>query len=443
MTPDILLTNLLLPNASDDCLTNDSCIAIQGETICQIGPASAFEEIQAKTVINCHGQLALPGLINSHCHAAMTLFRGLADDLSLTDWLHNHIFPAESQYVKPDMVYWCSKLAAAEMILSGTTTVADGYFHEQQAAQAFADAGLRAVAAQGVIDFPAPGVPNPEKKIDHIAEFISQCQNNPLVQPAVFAHSPYTCSPDTLVAAKELSRTENILFFIHIAETEQEAEMILEKQGDSPVRHLHALGLLDPATVCIHGVWLDEQDMDILAETGAGVVVCPQSNLKLASGIAPLQELLARNIRVGIGTDGAASNNRLDLIREMDICAKIQKMQKREQLDPVAVPAGKIVKMATQDGAAILGLEEKIGQLEVGKKADIILLNLDTAHLQPVHGAGLPIYAAQGSDVQTVLINGEVVMKDRKILSFDLAETLAQVRRLADQVKEGRVKTAI
>lgn len=212
--------------------------------------------------------------------------------------------------------------------------------------------------------------------------------------------------------------------------------MIQEAQGDSPIRHLHALGLLDPATICIHGVWLDEQDMDILAETGAGVVVCPQSNLKLASGIAPLQELLARNIRVGIGTDGAASNNRLDLIREMDICAKIQKMQKREHLDPVAVPAGKIVNMATQEGAAVLGLEEKIGQLRVGKKADIMLLNLDTAHLQPFHGSDLPLYAAQGTDVQTVLINGTVVMQDRKILSFDVAETLEQVRQLADQVKK-------
>ncbi|MCI5178233.1 MAG: amidohydrolase [Candidatus Electrothrix sp. AW3_4] len=446
MRPDILLTNISLPAPNngdgEQPIIADYCIAVQGDTLQGIGPASKFKAVEAKTVINCHGQLALPGLINGHCHAAMTLFRGLADDLSLTDWLHNHIFPAESLYVQPDMVYWCSKLAAAEMILSGTTTVADGYFYEQQTAQAFADAGLRAIAAQGVIDFPAPGVPDPEKKITHAAKFISQWKGHSLIEPAVFAHSPYTCSSETLVAAKELSRSDNTLFFIHTAETEQEAEMIQSPQGDSPVRHLHALGLLDPATVCIHGVWLDEQDMDILAETGAAVVVCPQSNLKLASGIAPLQELLARNIRVGIGTDGVASNNRLDLIREMDICAKIQKMQKREQFDPVAVPADKIVKMATQEGAAVLGLEEKIGQLKVGKKADIILLKLDTAHLQPFHGSDLPLYTAQGADVQTVLINGEIVMQDRKILSFDLAETLEQVRRLAEQVKEGRMKTA-
>ena len=439
MTPDILLTDICLPNSSEGAgnvtdvpLKANCCIAVQGENICKIGPASEFKNIKAKTVINGHGQLALPGLINGHCHAAMTLFRGLADDLSLGDWLNNHIFPAEAKHVTPDMVYWCSKLAAAEMILSGTTTVADGYFHEHHAAKAFADVGLRAVAAQGVIDFPAPGVPDPQKKIDHAADFLARWRSHPLVQPAVFAHSPYTCSPETLVAAKELARSENALFFIHTAETEQESTMIQGRLADSPVRHLHKLGLLDSATVCIHAIWLDEQDLDILTETGAGVVVCPQSNLKLASGTAPLQAMLARGIRVGIGTDGAASNNRLDLIREMDVCAKLHKLR---DLDPVAVPAAQIVNMATSGGASVLDLQKKVGELEVGKKADIILINLDAPHLQPVHGSDLSIYAAQGSDVQTVLINGTPVMENRKILSFDLEETLEQVRRLADQVK--------
>jgi 5-methylthioadenosine/S-adenosylhomocysteine deaminase len=437
MKSDILLTDICLSDPFGDTgdapIKSDCCLAVQGDVIRQIGPASEFKAIEAKTVINGHGQLALPGLINGHCHAAMTLFRGLADDLSLADWLNNHIFPAEAEHVTPDMVYWCSKLAAAEMILSGTTTVADGYFHEHHAAKAFADAGLRAVAAQGVIDFPAPGVPDPEKKINHAAEFLACWQSHPLVRPAVFAHSSYTCSPETLVAAKELARLEKTLFFIHVAETEQEAGMIQGQQGDSPVRHLHELGILDAETVCIHANWLDEQDLDILAETKAGVVVCPQSNLKLASGTAPLQALLARGIRVGIGTDGAASNNRLDLIREMDVCAKWHKLR---DLDPVAVPANKIVSMATRGGASVLGLHEKIGQLEVEKKADIILVNLDVPHLQPVHGSDLSVYAAKGSDVQTVLINGNLLMQDLRILSFDLEETLEQVRRLADQVKK-------
>lgn len=433
MLPDILLDNVCLPDSSGKNLIRHCCIAVQGEIIRQIGPAHEFDTVEAETVINCHGQLAFPGLINGHCHAAMTLFRGLADDLSLSDWLTKHIFPAEAEYVEPEMVYWCSKLAAAEMILSGITTVADGYFHEHYAAQAFADAGLRAVAAQGIIDFPAPGVPDPQEKIKHAAQFLAQWRNHALISPAVFAHSPYTCSPDTLLAAKELARSEKAFLCLHTAETEQESSMIQEKRGDSPVRHLHNLGILDSETVCIHAVWLDEQDLDILAESGAAVVVCPQSNLKLASGTAPLQAMLDRNLRVGIGTDGTASNNRLDLLREMDICAKLHKLP---NLDPVAIPAAQIVKMATKGGASVLGLNKKIGQLEVGKKADIILINPDAPHLQPLHRAELPFYAAQGSDVQTVLINGKLLMRDRTILSFDPEETMEQVRRLAGRIKE-------
>ena len=432
MTPDILLTDICLPDpCGDPPIKTNYCIALQGNIIRHIGPANEFNTGKAKTVINGHGQLALPGLINGHCHAAMTLFRGLADDLSLADWLNKHIFPAEARHVTPDMVYWCSKLAAAEMILSGTTTVADSYFYEHHAAKAFTDAGLRAVAAQGVIDFPAPGVPDPGKNIDHAAEFLAQWQNHPLIHPAVFAHSPYTCSSETLVAAKKLAHAEKTLLFIHTAETEQEASMIQGKQGDSPLRHLHKLGILDAETVCIHAVWLDDQDLDIIAETGSSIVVCPQSNLKLASGITQLQAMLARGIRVGIGTDGAASNNRLDMIREMDICAKLHKLR---DLDPVAVPASTIVNMATSKGASVLGLHKKVGQLKMGKQADIILINLDTPHIQPMHGSNLPFYAAQGSDVQTVLINGEIVMQERKILNFDLKETLEQVRRLANQI---------
>ncbi|MCI5212017.1 MAG: amidohydrolase, partial [Candidatus Electrothrix sp. ATG2] len=220
MMSDILLTNICLPDPTgDQPIIEDCCIAVQGEKIQQVGPASECSIVEAKTVINGHGQLALPGLINGHCHAAMTLFRGLADDLRLNDWLNEHIFPAEARHVVPEMVYWCSKLAAAEMILSGTTTVADGYFYEHRAARAFVDAGLRAVAAQGVIDFPAPGVPDPEKKIKHAAEFLAQWRQHPLIRPAVFAHSPYTCSPKTLIAAKELARSRGTPLFIHTAET--------------------------------------------------------------------------------------------------------------------------------------------------------------------------------------------------------------------------------
>jgi len=434
MKTDILITDICLPGRQNEqAIIENCCITINGDTIQQIGPAADFGEVRANAIINGRNQLAMPGLINTHCHGAMTLFRGLADDLELSRWLDEHIFPAEAANVNPDMVYWCTKLAAAEMILSGTTTVADGYFHEHDAARAFADAGMRAVAAQGIIDFPAPGVPDPAENIAAAGEFIDHWLNkNPLITPAVFAHSPYTCSEATLQRAKELARAKDVPLFIHVAESRFEPDMITDMQGGSPIRHLDALDILDPATICVHCVWADEEDIEILAERGAKVVVCPQSHQKLASGIAPLETMLDKGIRAGLGTDGAASNNNLDMFREMDVCAKIQKIR---FLDPVAVPAAEVLVMATAGGAAVLGMEESIGSLAPGKKADIILVNVDTPHLQPMHGTDLLVYAADGADVQTVFINGKPVMQDRKLLSFDLAETLHQVRLLAGRLK--------
>ena len=433
METDILITNIQLPGRLGETpLVKDCSIAIKGEQIVRIGPADEFSSVSGKKIINGQNRLAMPGLINCHCHGAMTLFRGLADDLQLGDWLNDHIFPAEAAHATPEMVYWCTKLAAAEMILSGTTTVADGYFHEQEAARAFSDAGMRAVAAQGVIGFPAPGVVDPADNISAAGAFIDQQQaDGPLVEPAVFAHSPYTCDPETLQAAKALAREKGVSLFIHLAESRSEPEMIIGMQGESPVRHLDALGILDPDTVCIHCVWVDEADLDILAASGAGVVVCPQSNLKLASGIAPLADMLARGISVGLGTDGAASNNSLDMFREMDLCAKVQKCR---NLDPVAVPASRILEMATSGGAAVLGREADLGSLEPGKKADIILIDVDVPHLQPMHGVDLLVYGAGKAEVRTVLINGQLVMEERKLLNFDLAETMQRVRALAEVV---------
>ena len=430
MKTDILITNICLPGESNEQpIIKDCCIAIRGDQIQQIGPAADFSTIEAKTVINGNNQLAMPGLVNTHCHGAMTLFRGMADDLELGEWLNEHIFPAEAKHLNPEMVYWCTKLAAAEMILSGTTTVADGYFHEHDAAQAFADAGMRAVAAQAVIDFPAPGIPDPAQKIAVVSEFIDHWQQrNPLITPAIFAHSPYTCNADTLRDAKQLALDKGVPFFIHAAESRAEPDMISDMQGGSPIRHLDALGILDSTTICVHCVWMDDEDMDILAERRAGVATCPQSNLKLTSGIAPLKTMLDKGIQVGLGTDGAASNNGLDMFQEMDTCAKVQKIR---SLDPVAVPAADVLAMATSGGAKILGMDNQIGSLAIGKKADIILINLDQPHLQPMHGIDLLVYAAGGGDVQTVLINGKVVMRDRELLSFDLRETLCRVRELS------------
>lgn len=430
MNDDLLITDcLLLPEPGRLPVCGPGFIAVRDGLIRDLGPMEHCPPRGTGTVVDGQGQLAMPGLVNGHCHAAMTLFRGLADDLSLAAWLHDHIFPAEARLVDARMVEICSRLAAAEMLLAGITAVADGYFHPQAVARACADAGLRCVAAQGIVDFPAPGVEDPSRNIEAARAFLCDWQGRePLVTPALFAHSPYTCSNATLRRAKELSREFACPLFIHLAETREEQVQIAEPQAPTPVRHLDALGLLDADTVCVHVVWAEPEDLDLLAARGCRVVVCPQSNCKLASGRAPLAAMLARGIPVGLGTDGAASNNGLDLFREMDLAAKIQKIK---PLDPVAVPADTILDMATRQGAAAIGLAGGCGTLAAGAPADLILIDLARPHLQPFHNPSLLVYGAGPADVTTVLVNGRLVVKGGRLLTLDVEALMGQVRELA------------
>ena len=436
MSNDILIINAtLLPlSATMPEMIQHGYLAVKDGKIKALGPMTDLaDEDGADTIIDGSGHLVMPGLVNTHTHAAMSLFRGLADDLELMTWLNEHIFPAEAKSVNPEMVYWCSKLAAAEMILAGTTTVADGYFLEDSAAEAFTDCGIRSVVAQGVIDFPAPGVPDPAQNVEAAAHFIDRWQaKNKLIIPAIFCHSPYTCSPDTLKKAKEAARRKNARLFIHVAETKAEIQQIQEQHNTTPVRYLANLGILDKDTICVHCVWLDEGDIAILAKSGTKVSTCPQSNMKLGSGIAPLSKMLAAGISVGLGTDGCASNNTLDLFSEMDICAKLHKVK---DLDPTALPAKTVLEMATTGGATALGLADQIGSLSPGKKADVILLDLMQPHLQPFYHAYPLVYAANGADVSTVIIDGKIVMQDRQVLTFDVKEAMLKVRKLADSLK--------
>jgi 5-methylthioadenosine/S-adenosylhomocysteine deaminase len=413
-----------------------SYLAVQEGTIVEIGTmADLPPRPAAARAIDAAGNLLLPGLVNCHCHGAMTLFRGLADDLPLMTWLNEHIFPSEARLVDAEMVYWCSKLAAAEMLMGGTTTVADAYFHEDAAAQAFCATGLRAVAAQGIIDFPAPGVPDPTQNIAAAAEFLATWQGkNSLLTPALFCHSPYTCSPDTLQRAKALAREAGSLFFIHLAETREEGRQIKEQHGHTPVGLLHDLGLLDAETICVHCVWLDEEDIGLLRESGAKAVTCPESNMKLGSGIAPLAALRGAGVRVGLGTDGCASNNDLDLFQEMGICARLHKIAAH---GPSHLPATTLLGMATGEGSGILGLAGQTGRLAPGLRADCIIVESKQPRPNAVHNPESLVYAGRGSDVSTVIIDGRVVMEERRLLSFDLAETLNEVRRLARRVRAG------
>lgn len=441
-THDLLITNAsLLANPAHGRVQEAAYLAVRDGAIAGIGamadlpvPAPAL----AERIIDAADNLVMPGLINCHCHGAMTLFRGLADDLPLMTWLTEHIFPSEARLVDAEMVYWCSKLAAAEMILSGTTTVADAYFHEDAAARAFCEAGMRAVAAQGIIDFPAPGVPDPKENITQAANFLSAWQGkNSLLTPALFCHSPYTCGADTLQRAKELAREAGSLFFIHLAETRGEVAQSKKQHGRTPAGLLHSLGLLDEQTICVHSVWLEKEDIELLRESGAKMVTCPESNMKLASGIAPLAELMEAGVPVGLGTDGCASNNDLDLFQEMGCCARLHKVA---ALEPTRMPAAGVLGMATGGGAGVLGMAGQTGRLAIGMRADCIIIDHNQPRLTPFHNSATLVYAGRGSDVATVIIDGRVIMEERRLLSFDLEEALGEVRRLARRVKSRGVK---
>lgn len=430
MPNNLLLINcLLLAHVADRQL---SYLLVRNGKIAAIGPMAACPLPGGMATVDGGGNLVLPGLINGHNHCAMTLFRGMADDLALSDWLYNHIFPAEAALVNPEMVYWCTLLAAAEMISSGTTSVADGYFFSATAAEALRDAGMRAVIAHGIVDFPAPSVPDPSKNIETVEGFLRHWQGrSSLITPAVFAHAPYTCSPRTLRRAKELADRYGTKLFIHVAETANEQATIIEPQGPTPLQHLANLGILDAHTVLVHGVWLDGADLDILAASGAAVVTCPQSNLKLGAGIAPIPPMLSRHIPVGLGTDGCASNNSLDLFREMDMLAKLHKATAR---DATAMPASRALSCATEGGASVLGLAG-CGTISEGAAADLILVAIDQPHLTPFANSDLLVYAASGADVRSVIIDGRPVMRDRHIVSFDVAATVQRVCAMAARSK--------
>ncbi len=384
--------------------------------------------------IDAEGGVVLPGLVNTHTHLPMTLFRGLADDLPLQQWLNGHIFPAEARFIRPETVRWGSLLACAEMLLSGTTCCCGGYFLEDSVASAVADSGMRAVLAQGVIDVPAPGVPDPSRNIEHARDYARRWMGrHPLIRPSIFCHAPYTCSDDTLRAAKGLADELGLVLQVHVAETRLEYDRSKRDRGCSPVAHLDRLGILDAHTLMAHCVWVDDTDIDMMSDRGCTVSHCPESNMKLAAGIAPVVRMQAAGMVVGLGTDGCASNNDLDLFSEMSTAARLHKLATG---DPTALDASTVLKMATIDGARAIGLGDHIGSLTVGKQADLIVIDTRAPHLTPMyHPASHLVYSASGSDVRHVLVAGVPVVKDRRVLRLDVHAIMNQVTAIADTIR--------
>ena len=389
---------------------------------------------QARRTIDAAAGLVMPGLVNAHTHLPMVLFRGLADDMPLQQWLQAHIFPAERRYIDAAAVYQASLLACAELLLGGTTTCCDGYFYETEVARAADAMGLRGIFGQGVVDFAAPGVPEATRNIEHALAFVTFCGAMPdRVHPSIFAHAPYTCSAATLAAAKRAARQNGLLFQIHVAETRAEYDASLATHGLTPVAYLAQLDLLDTSTLLVHGVWLSEADIGIIAQHGCAAVHCPDSNLKLASGIAPVPQLQAAGVTVALGTDGAASNNRLDLFAAMNLAAKLHKVR---EMDPTALDALSVLRMATIEGARALGLDHQIGSLEVGKKADLIVLDTAQPHLSPMYKAESHlIYAARSADVRHVVVDGQLLIQDRRLLNRDINALMADVETLAATIR--------
>lgn len=404
-------------------------VAVQGDKIAAVGQETVPGELPpARERLDARGNLVMPGLVNTHCHAPMVWFRGLADDLALQEWLTKFIFPAEAGWLNRERVYRGALLAAAEMIRGGITTVADGYFYETEVRRAFAEAGLRAVTAQGVVDFPAPGVPDPRDNLRVAAEFIDSGGDfsDKLLISALFCHSAYTCGPETLRQAKDLSRRRDLPFFIHLAETRREVDEIRRKTGLKPAFYLERLGLLDERTVAVHGVWLDPEEQELLAERAVKVSHCPESNLKLAAGVAPIPELLALGAAVGLGTDSAASNNNLDLWGEMSLAARLHKVWRR---DPALLPAVQAAALATREGARVLGLEDRIGTLTPGKGADLIVVDMHQAHLTPLFDpCSHLVYAARAADVRHVMVAGRWLLKDGRLTTLEWAAISRHIR---------------
>ena len=412
----------------------DGALAIRTDNIVAVDSTAHVDAMyQSAKVIDARGALIMPGLINAHTHMAMSLFRGLADDLSLDDWLHKYIFPAEAHYVTRDFVTWSTRLSLLEMLRGGTTTVADMYYYEDDVADATKAAGMRGVLGETLIGFPSPDSKTSAMAVAYTESFLKHWQGDPLITPAIAPHSIYTCSEALLQEAAALARSHQSPLLIHMAEAPFEIEKSRQEHGLSTVQYLARIGLLGPNVLGAHCIWLDQADVQTLAHYGVGCSYNPSSNMKTAAGSMPAVELLSAGVPVGIGTDGAASNNNQDMFEEMDLAAKQQKLVR---MDPRALSAQQVVEMATITGARSLHLERQIGSLEVGKKADLIVVETTSPHATPIYNVySAIVYALKSSDVRTTIVAGKPVMEDRHMLTLDEPAILAKAAEYAAQIK--------
>ncbi len=434
-TADLLVTGsyLYLQN-KDKTIIKNGAVAIHQDTIVETGLAAdlAPKYPDAELLATEHG-LIMPGLVNTHTHAAMACFRGLADDLPLMQWLQEYIVPVEAK-LTGDMVYQATLLSLAEMIKSGTTSFCDMYLFAKDVARAAQESGMRAWIGEVLNDFPSPNYGELASGFQYVEELFTLYADNPLISITIDPDAVYTCSPDLLKNLKSLAEKHNTLYIIHLSENKEEVQGVKARFGASPVMHLENLGLLDNRVVADHCVMLTDAEIELLAQRKVKIAHCPESNMKLASGIAPVVQMLSAGISVGLGTDSSASNNDVDMFGEMNSAAKLHKVN---TLDPTIMPAETVLEMATMGGARVLGAENKIGSLEPGKKADLIVLDMNQPHLTPLYT--IPshmVYAARGADVVHSVINGNIVMQNRKLKTLDEKTILADMMVMGKQIKK-------
>ena len=409
-------------------------VAIDGRDIVGVDTAERIAEAyRGRDTIDARGAVIMPGLINTHTHAPMVLFRGLADDLALMDWLQKYIFPAEAKTVSPEFVRVGTRLAALEMIESGTTTYTDMYYFEDEIARATKAAGLRGVLGETIIGFPVPDAKTPADSLALTERFAKAFANDDLITPAVAPHAMYTNDTETLKACRALADRLHMPLITHLAETNDEVKTANDKYHMTPTAYLESIGFFGPRTLVAHAVHVTPADIQMLAARHVGVAHNPESNMKLASGIAPVESMRRAGVVVGLGTDGAASNNDLDMFEAMRQAAFLHKLVND---DPRAIPAPIAVEMATIDGARALGMDKEIGSLEAGKRADVIVVSMASARQTPMYNAvSHLVYVTRGDDVRTTIVNGRVLMRDRKLLSLDEPSVLADARAYADKVR--------
>ncbi|WJI09422.1 amidohydrolase family protein [Methanobacterium sp. CWC-01] len=423
-TQSILIKNVTMPLSP----VKKGSVLIENDLILEIGPDGGD---QADVVIDGEGKVLIPGLVNTHTHLSMTLLRGMADDLPLQTWLEDYIWPAEA-HLEGDHCYAGALLAALEMIRTGTTCCNDMYFFMDEVARALDEAGLRGVVSHGMID--TGDEEKRKKEIRETQRIIDKCHNTAegRITVALGPHAPYTCSEELLRWSREKANQEDLQIHIHVSETEGEVQNVLESTQKRPFEYLDSLGLLGPDILAAHAVWLSEGEIKLIKERGVKLSHNPVSNMKLASGISPVTRLVEKGVCVSLGTDGAASNNNLDLFQEMKTATLLQKVN---LMDPTVLPAGKVMEMATSDGAAALGLEDEIGTIEVGKKADLVLVNMMAPHLTPQRSPlSHLVYSAGGSDVDTVICNGQILMQEKEVLVLDPVEVMEMAQGASEDL---------